>query len=156
MYCHFIHASFELPRFLDLTLDFERVMLIPGRSPAGRGIGHQIMCEELYSFPGTVSVSQTMFPNLLGMLTYDDCLGITRSLPFNIRLYSGVLTGRKSGRFRFALKHVRRFGLPGDPYSQNRRRKHLGYRDHVVADSSHSTNYLYWIIAKWRHGQSIF
>ena len=71
------HASFELPRFLDLTLGFERVMLILGRSPAGRGIGHQIMCEELYSFPGTVSVSQTMFPNLLGQLT---CDRVTHSL----------------------------------------------------------------------------
>ncbi len=26
-------------------------------SPAGRGIGHQIMCEEGYAFPGTMAVS---------------------------------------------------------------------------------------------------
>ena len=29
-------------------------------SPAGRGIGHQIMCEEGYAFPGTMTVGNQL------------------------------------------------------------------------------------------------
>ena len=40
----------------------ERVLLIlEFHSPAGRGIGHQIMVEEGYAFPGTMTVSLSYF-----------------------------------------------------------------------------------------------
>ena len=39
---------------------------------AGRGIGHQIMCEEGYAFPGTVSVASDSHSNMYGGL---GCLG---------------------------------------------------------------------------------
>lgn len=35
---------------------------------AGRGIGHQIMCEEGYAFPGTVSVASDSHSNMYGGL----------------------------------------------------------------------------------------
>ena len=40
--------------------------------PAGRGIGHQIMCEEGYAFPGTVVVASDSHSNMYGGL---GCLG---------------------------------------------------------------------------------
>lgn len=40
--------------------------------PAGRGIGHQIMCEEGYSFPGTMAVASDSHSNMYGGL---GCLG---------------------------------------------------------------------------------
>jgi homoaconitate hydratase len=40
--------------------------------PAGRGIGHQIMCEEGYTFPGTLAVASDSHSNMYGGL---GCLG---------------------------------------------------------------------------------
>jgi homoaconitate hydratase len=40
--------------------------------PAGRGIGHQIMCEEGYAFPGTMAVASDSHSNMYGGL---GCLG---------------------------------------------------------------------------------
>ncbi len=40
--------------------------------PAGRGIGHQIMCEEGYAFPGTMAVASDSHANMYGGL---GCLG---------------------------------------------------------------------------------
>lgn len=40
--------------------------------PAGRGIGHQIMCEEGYAWPGTVAVASDSHSNMYGGL---GCLG---------------------------------------------------------------------------------
>ena len=40
--------------------------------PAGRGIGHQIMCEEGYAFPGTLAVASDSHSNMYGGL---GCLG---------------------------------------------------------------------------------
>ena len=40
--------------------------------PAGRGIGHQIMCEEGYAFPGTMGVASDSHSNMYGGL---GCLG---------------------------------------------------------------------------------
>jgi homoaconitate hydratase len=40
--------------------------------PAGRGIGHQIMCEEGYAFPGTMMVASDSHSNMYGGL---GCLG---------------------------------------------------------------------------------
>lgn len=40
--------------------------------PAGRGIGHQIMCEEGYSWPGTLAVASDSHSNMYGGL---GCLG---------------------------------------------------------------------------------
>jgi len=40
--------------------------------PAGRGIGHQIMCEEGYAFPGTIAVASDSHSNMYGGL---GCLG---------------------------------------------------------------------------------
>lgn len=40
--------------------------------PAGRGIGHQIMCEEGYAFPGTMTVASDSHSNMYGGL---GCLG---------------------------------------------------------------------------------
>eukprot|EP01120_Amphizonella_sp_Union-15-10_P002851 TRINITY_DN13141_c0_g1_i1.p1 TRINITY_DN13141_c0_g1~~TRINITY_DN13141_c0_g1_i1.p1 ORF type:complete len:699 (-),score=148.09 TRINITY_DN13141_c0_g1_i1:28-1887(-) len=40
--------------------------------PAGRGIGHQIMCEEGYAFPGTLAVGSDSHSNMYGGL---GCLG---------------------------------------------------------------------------------
>ena len=40
--------------------------------PAGRGIGHQIMCEEGYAFPGTMVVASDSHSNMYGGL---GCLG---------------------------------------------------------------------------------
>lgn len=40
--------------------------------PAGRGIGHQIMCEEGYAFPGTMAVASDSHSNMYGGLS---CLG---------------------------------------------------------------------------------
>jgi len=40
--------------------------------PAGRGIGHQIMCEEGYAFPGTMLVASDSHSNMYGGL---GCLG---------------------------------------------------------------------------------
>lgn len=36
--------------------------------PAGRGIGHQIMCEEGYAFPGTMVVASDSHSNMYGGL----------------------------------------------------------------------------------------
>ena len=33
--------------------------------PAGRGIGHQIMCEEGYAFPGTMTVASDSHSNMV-------------------------------------------------------------------------------------------
>lgn len=41
-------------------------------SPAGRGIGHQIMCEQGYAFPATVTVASDSHSNMYGGL---GCLG---------------------------------------------------------------------------------
>ncbi|MFH1861873.1 MAG: homoaconitase [bacterium] len=41
--------------------------------PAGRGIGHQIMCEEGYAFPGTLAVASDSHSNMYGGL---GCLGV--------------------------------------------------------------------------------
>jgi homoaconitate hydratase len=40
--------------------------------PAGRGIGHQIMCEEGYAWPGTMAVASDSHSNMYGGL---GCLG---------------------------------------------------------------------------------
>ena len=40
--------------------------------PAGRGIGHQIMCEEGYALPGTMAVASDSHSNMYGGL---GCLG---------------------------------------------------------------------------------
>ncbi|MBT3216566.1 MAG: homoaconitase [Candidatus Marinimicrobia bacterium] len=40
--------------------------------PAGRGIGHQVMCEEGYAFPGTMAVASDSHANMYGGL---GCLG---------------------------------------------------------------------------------
>lgn len=40
--------------------------------PAGRGIGHQVMCEEGYAFPGTMAVASDSHSNMYGGL---GCLG---------------------------------------------------------------------------------
>ncbi len=40
--------------------------------PAGRGIGHQIICEEGYAFPGTMAVASDSHSNMYGGL---GCLG---------------------------------------------------------------------------------
>ena len=40
--------------------------------PAGRGIGHQIMCEEGFAFPGTLVVASDSHSNMYGGL---GCLG---------------------------------------------------------------------------------
>ncbi len=40
--------------------------------PAGRGIGHQIMCEEGYAYPGTMAVASDSHSNMYGGL---GCLG---------------------------------------------------------------------------------
>lgn len=40
--------------------------------PAGRGIGHQVMCEEGYAWPGTVAVASDSHSNMYGGL---GCLG---------------------------------------------------------------------------------
>src|SRR5690606_38641833 len=40
--------------------------------PAGRGIGHQIMCEEGYAWPGTLAVASDSHSNMYGGL---GCLG---------------------------------------------------------------------------------
>ena len=40
--------------------------------PAGRGIGHQIMCEEGYAWPGTMVVASDSHSNMYGGLS---CLG---------------------------------------------------------------------------------
>jgi homoaconitate hydratase len=40
--------------------------------PAGRGIGHQIMCEEGYAFPGTMAVASDSHSNMYGGI---GCLG---------------------------------------------------------------------------------
>ena len=40
--------------------------------PAGRGIGHQIICEEGYAWPGTMVVASDSHPNMYGGL---GCLG---------------------------------------------------------------------------------
>ena len=45
---------------------------------AGRGIGHQIMCEEGYAFPGTMAVASDSHSNMYGGL---GCLGTTTRQP---------------------------------------------------------------------------
>ena len=40
--------------------------------PAGRGIGHQIMCEEGYAWPGTMAVASDSHSNMYGGM---GCLG---------------------------------------------------------------------------------
>ena len=40
---------------------------------AGRGIGHQVMCEEGFAWPGTVAVASGMIGQKLFFLTFCIC-----------------------------------------------------------------------------------
>ncbi len=85
--------------------------------PAGRGIGHQVMCEEGYIRPFTMVVASDSHSNM-----------------WEISLCSGT---QNSSSPSLLFHQVRRPGLPGHADCADGRSQHLGHGQDLVAGAAH-------------------